>query len=71
MSGLGTLVGLFAIALGFLGTVAPQLLFTLRHPISVTADSQLNQTGVVLYRIGGVITILFGLFVLFAGLPTS
>ncbi len=66
MNGIGVLIGLYAIVLGFLGIFAPQLLFKLRHPISVTKESQLSGSGVVLYRLGGILSIIIGLFVMAA-----
>ncbi|WP_266080816.1 hypothetical protein [Haladaptatus caseinilyticus] len=61
---LSLFVGLFAIGFGILSIIRPQLLFTLRHPVSVTPESSLNETGVFLYRVGGVFSILVGLWVL-------
>ncbi len=67
---LDVLVGLFAIGLGTLGIARPQLLFKLRHPVSVTSESGLNETGVLLYRVGGIFSILVGLWVIFVWGPT-
>lgn len=63
---LGIMVGLYAIGLGILGIARPQLLFKIRHPISVTSDSGLNESGIFLYRVGGVFSIILGLWVIFA-----
>lgn len=45
---LSLVIGLIAIGIGLLGIVAPQTLFTIRHPVSVTSESGLNETGVLL-----------------------
>lgn len=62
---LGIFVGIVAIAIGVLGVARPQTLFERRHPVGVSGDARLSDTGVLLYRVGGVAAILLGLWLVY------
>ncbi len=63
---LSILIGGFAIGIGVLGVLYPQRLFRLQYFHMVSSDSELSETGVLLYRVGGVFSVLVGLWVMIA-----
>lgn len=59
-------IGGFAIGIGVLGLLYPQKLFYLQYFYMVSSDSELSKAGVLLYRLGGIFSVVVGRWVMTA-----